>query len=142
MLAVQLKRSTGCAIGLSRLMALRPARSNICQAHRRQILYRAFATTPRHRKDQPRIGTIERTLQSKTDIPESVKPETVQRAKPAASTKEDPLLAEQTVSNKEQRKADWAIIKEMTRYLWPKDNLGTRSRVALSVGLLIGAKVA
>jgi hypothetical protein len=24
------------------------------------------------------------------------------------------------VSNKEQRKADWAIIKEMGRYIWPK----------------------
>ncbi|CAI6335012.1 unnamed protein product [Periconia digitata] len=53
----------------------------------------------------------------------------------------DPLLAEQTVSNKEQRKADWAIIKEMSHYLWPKDNLGTRTRVGLSVGLLVGAKL-
>ncbi|KAL8973269.1 MAG: hypothetical protein Q9183_000069 [Haloplaca sp. 2 TL-2023] len=32
----------------------------------------------------------------------------------------DGLLSEQTVSNKEQRKADWAIIKEMAQYLWPK----------------------
>lgn len=24
------------------------------------------------------------------------------------------------MSNKEQRKADWAIMKEMTKYLWPK----------------------
>ncbi|KAF2743861.1 iron-sulfur clusters transporter atm1, mitochondrial precursor [Sporormia fimetaria CBS 119925] len=55
--------------------------------------------------------------------------------------KVDDLLAEQLVSNKQQRKADWAIMKEMTRYLWPKDNLGTRLRVGLSVGLLIGAKV-
>lgn len=30
------------------------------------------------------------------------------------------LLAEQTLSNREQRKADWAIMKEMSRYLWPK----------------------
>lgn len=34
--------------------------------------------------------------------------------------KADALLKEQTVSNKEQRKADWAIMKEMSRYLWPK----------------------
>ena len=45
------------------------------------------------------------------------------------------------MTNKEQRKADWAIMKEMSRYLWPKDNLGTRFRVGLSVGLLVGAKL-
>lgn len=59
----------------------------------------------------------------KVELPESVKPETVQPAAPLKSNgapKTDALLAEQTVSNKEQRKADWAIMKEMSRYLWPK----------------------
>lgn len=51
------------------------------------------------------------------------------------------MLTEQVVSTKDQRKADWAIMKEMSRYLWPKDNLGTRFRVGLSVGLLVGAKL-
>ena len=49
-------------------------------------------------------------------------PETAKRpdqAKPAVSST-DPLLGGDLVSNKEQRKADWAIMKEMTRYLWPK----------------------
>lgn len=41
----------------------------------------------------------------------------------------------------EQRKVDWAIMKEMSRNLWPKDNLGTKLRVGLAVSLLIGAKV-
>lgn len=45
------------------------------------------------------------------------------------------------MTNKEQRKADWAIIKEMSHYLWPKDNLGTRFRVGLSVALLVSAKL-
>lgn len=30
------------------------------------------------------------------------------------------ILAEADVSAKEQRKADWGIIKEMSHYLWPK----------------------
>lgn len=30
------------------------------------------------------------------------------------------LLAEAELTTKEQRKADWGIIKEMSRYLWPK----------------------
>lgn len=51
----------------------------------------------------------------------TVKPETVEKSKPAVvPAGQDPLLAEQTLSNKEQRKADWAIIKEMSKYLWPK----------------------
>ncbi|KUI61561.1 Iron-sulfur clusters transporter ATM1, mitochondrial [Cytospora mali] len=44
-------------------------------------------------------------------------------------------------SAQEQRKADWAIIKEMSQYLWPKDSLSTKLRVGLAVSLLIGAKV-
>lgn len=51
------------------------------------------------------------------------------------------ILSEKVVSNKEQRRVDWEIIKDMSRYLWPKDNLGTRARVGLSVGLLVGAKL-
>lgn len=104
---------------------------------------RIFATTPRHRKDAQRIGTVQQeTVQHKQPAEESLKPEDVKTAKPAEpASKNDPLLAEQTVSNKEQRKADWAIIKDMAHYLWPKDDFGTRFRVGLSVGLLIGAKV-
>ena len=55
--------------------------------------------------------------------------------------KVDALLAEQTVSNKEQRKADWAIMKEMARYLWPKNDLGARARVATALALLVASKV-
>lgn len=56
--------------------------------------------------------------------------------KPAA----DPLAAIDKTTQ-EQRKADWAIIKEMSQYLWPKDSFGTKLRVGLAVGLLVGAKV-
>lgn len=54
---------------------------------------------------------------------ESIKPETYQESDKARldePPKTDGLLSEQTVSNREQRKADWAIMKEMARYLWPK----------------------
>lgn len=104
---------------------------------------RIFVTTPRHRKDAQRIQTVQQeAVQQKQPAEESVKPEDAKKAKAAEpASKNDPLLAEQTVSNKEQRKADWAIIKDMAHYLWPKDDFGTRFRVGLSVGLLIGAKV-
>lgn len=104
---------------------------------------RIFATTPRHRKDDARARTVQKQEEEKQPTEEKVGPETVVKNKDAAKpeTKNDPLLAEQTVSNKEQRKADWAIIKDMSQYLWPKNDFNTKFRVGLSVGLLVGAKV-
>ena len=58
-----------------------------------------------------------------SEAAESLKPESVHKnhfTKADEAPKTDALLAEQTVSNKEQRKADWAILKEMARYIWPK----------------------
>ncbi|KAI1137698.1 P-loop containing nucleoside triphosphate hydrolase protein [Hypoxylon sp. FL0543] len=60
--------------------------------------------------------------------------------KKPASTQKDPLAAIDK-SAQEQRKADWAIMKEMAHYLWPKDSLSTKLRVSLAVVLLVGAKV-
>lgn len=52
----------------------------------------------------------------------------------------DPLApVDKTTS--EQRKADWAIMREMSRYLWPRNDLNTKMRVGLAVVLLVGAKV-
>merc|ERR1711939_1005542 len=68
------------------------------------------------------------------------KPETAQKPAAAVPGRKDPLALDDK-TNKEQRKADWAIMKEMAKYLWPKDNLGTRFRVGLPLALLVGAKV-
>ncbi|KAL4892673.1 P-loop containing nucleoside triphosphate hydrolase protein [Aspergillus ambiguus] len=68
------------------------------------------------------------------------KPKDVHNAAASTSTKKD-LLSETTVAKKEQRKADWAIMKEMAKYLWPKDDWGTKLRVGTALSLLVGAKV-
>ena len=103
---------------------------------------RVFTTSRWRRKDDARARTIEKEPEIKQPAEESVKPESLKAQKPAEpATKNDPLLAEQAVTNKEQRTADWAIIKDMAHYIWPKDDFGTRFRVGLSVGLLVGAKV-
>ncbi|KAK4986910.1 Iron-sulfur clusters transporter atm1, mitochondrial [Elasticomyces elasticus] len=78
-----------------------------------RVLAQVFTTTPRHRKDDARIRSVQQEVAHKTEASESIKPESVQKEKPASEVKTDPLLSEQTVSNKEQRKADWAIIKDM-----------------------------
>lgn len=95
---------------------------------------RVFTTSPWRCKDDIRVKPV--TPENKVAAAEPTKTPTVKKELAA-----DPLLAEQTVSNKEQRKADWAIIKDMAHYLWPKDDFGTRFRVGLSVALLVGAKV-
>lgn len=98
---------------------------------------RVFTTSPLHRKD----------VHGQRPIPGSkVAVEETKAAKPVgdpakAKVAKPDLLQESSLSNKEQRKADWAIMKEMSGYLWPKDNLGTRMRVGLSVALLVGAKL-
>lgn len=107
---------------------------------------RLFTTTPTHRKEDPRIRSIQQEAGHRPEEADSLRPETIEKkdtatapsaqphngppgggvaktpsaSKPGSAGGQDPLLAEQTVSNKEQRKADWAIIKEMSRYLWPK----------------------
>ncbi|TGO35896.1 hypothetical protein BHYA_0142g00120 [Botrytis hyacinthi] len=106
---------------------------------------RVFTSTNRRLKDIPKGSAIQsqslRNAKSADDIPGST-PETAKKAPLAIPTtaRKDPLALDDK-TNKEQRKADWAIIKEMSQYLWPKDNMGTRVRVGLSLGLLVGAKV-
>ena len=80
---------------------------------------------------------------SKSEEKESVEPESLQKSEPAKPSplRNDNILSEQTVSNKEQRRADWAIMREMSRYLWPKDDMGAKVRVTTAFGLLVGAKV-
>jgi ATP-binding cassette subfamily B (MDR/TAP) protein 7 len=99
---------------------------------------RVFTSSPLHRKHVHAQRPAPRS-QLAVDETKAAKPATGP-TRPAVATT-DPLLQEQSLSNKEQRKADWAIMKEMSRYLWPKDNMGTRARVSLSVALLVGAKL-
>ncbi|KAE9991172.1 hypothetical protein EG327_000354 [Venturia inaequalis] len=97
---------------------------------------RIFTTTPQHRKHVARIP------QPKSTIPLQSEPKKAEVVSAnAVKPKQDILLAEENVSTAQQRKADWAILKEMTAYLWPKNDLNTRVRVGVSLGLLIGAKV-
>lgn len=120
---------------------------NLCRVALRSALpspaTRVFATVSPHRKQD--LGHRSPAEQAAPERVygggEGVKLGSLQKKAPVKGAKNDPLLAEQTVSNKEQRKADWAIMKEMSRYLWPKDNMGTRFRVGLSVSLLVGAKI-
>ena len=45
------------------------------------------------------------------------------------------------ISQAEQRKRDWNIVRKLAENLWPKDDWKTRGRVVLGLGLLVGGKV-
>ncbi|KAK2734805.1 Iron-sulfur clusters transporter atm1, mitochondrial [Myotisia sp. PD_48] len=51
------------------------------------------------------------------------------------------VLGGNNVTAKEQRQVDWAIMKEMAKYLWPKDDLGAKARVGIALSLLVGGKI-
>ncbi|OTA90885.1 hypothetical protein M434DRAFT_397656 [Hypoxylon sp. CO27-5] len=99
---------------------------------------RVFATSQCMRQ-RPQLGPIQgRGSPSKTPL-NTAKLSSNAPKKPT-STQKDPLSAIDK-SAQEQRKADWAIMKEMAHYLWPKDSVSTKLRVSLAVILLVGAKV-
>ncbi|KAI0876178.1 transporter ATM1 precursor [Hypoxylon argillaceum] len=58
------------------------------------------------------------------------------------NAQKDPLAVDDK-RVQEQRKADWAIMKQMAHYLWPKGkgSMDTKLRVSIAVALLVGAKV-
>ncbi|KAK5190463.1 Iron-sulfur clusters transporter atm1, mitochondrial [Exophiala xenobiotica] len=83
---------------------------------------------------------------SRAEGAEVTKPETLQgtnttKALEETAKRDATLLSEKVVSNKEQRKVDFAIMKEMLQYLWPKGDWGTKLRVSAALGLLVSAKI-
>ncbi|KAI8314050.1 Iron-sulfur clusters transporter [Colletotrichum sp. SAR11_59] len=94
---------------------------------------RIFQTSAPARREQSKTPA---TTKPSDDSPKATAAKATQAKKPPA----DPLATPEK-NAQEQRKADWAIMKEMSRYLWPKDSLSTKVRVGLAVSLLIGAKV-
>ena len=113
------------------------------------VSFRAFSTNAFRR--QQRKGGSERQLNIaddatvKSEAPQLIRPESAEKPKPAEQNA-DPtqgagLNTEKNVTNKEQRKIDLAIMKEMLQYLWPKGEMGTKVRVATALSLLIAAKI-
>jgi hypothetical protein len=45
------------------------------------------------------------------------------------------------VSQAEQRRTDWSVIRKLLQHVWPRNDWYTRGRVLLGFGLLISGKV-
>jgi hypothetical protein len=61
--------------------------------------------------------------------------------KPATAGPQD--LGGDTVhkTQAEQRKADWRIVRNLIRHLWPKDDWSVKARLIVALSLLVGGKV-
>ncbi|KIW10942.1 iron-sulfur clusters transporter atm1, mitochondrial [Exophiala spinifera] len=116
-----------------------------------RIAVRTFTQSALLRRDEPAKRSIQaakvaESPPSRSDSAEVTKPETLQnvvtaKAGPDPAKKDTTLLSEKVVSNKEQRRVDLAIMKEMVRYLWPRGDWGTKARVGTALGLLVSAKI-
>lgn len=58
-----------------------------------------------------------------------------------SATSDAAKSAELEITEKEQSRRDWEIIKKLIPNIWPKDDWGTKTRVLVAVGLLVGGKV-
>ena len=91
-----------------------------------RLLLRSFVNTvPTRSSDLPKDPHPARSPPdaSKISLSQGLKPEGLQKTQPQDGEREvkaNDMLGQQIVSNKAQRKADWAIMKEMSGYLWPK----------------------
>ncbi|KAJ0159155.1 Iron-sulfur clusters transporter ATM1, mitochondrial [Colletotrichum tanaceti] len=141
------KASLACPRGISHIQLCR--RPWLPQSPRAPI--RIFQTSAPSRREQPKNPAATTTTKTTATNTTTTKPSDgvadktlgkPSKAEPAAKAKKpvDPMAIPEKTAQ-EQRKADWAIMKEMSRYLWPKDSIGTKFRVGLAVSLLVGAKV-
>jgi ABC transporter ATM len=53
----------------------------------------------------------------------------------------DPDQVSKAITEKQQAKADWRIIIQLARNVWPKNSPGIKIRVAGALGLLIAGKL-
>ncbi|KAI0649493.1 P-loop containing nucleoside triphosphate hydrolase protein [Trametes meyenii] len=69
------------------------------------------------------------------------KPEVVPSQSPTPKPKQDLGGDAVHISQSEQRKRDWNIVRKLAENLWPKGDWKTRGRVLFGLGLLVGGKL-
>ncbi|CAO3619242.1 unnamed protein product [Mucor fragilis] len=52
-----------------------------------------------------------------------------------------PKATEAKAPNSQRNATDWAIIKQLMKYIWPKNDIGVKTRVVIALSLLVGGKL-
>ena len=117
----------------------------ILVGHQRQFSLNAFRRQQQQPKNGQAANKIPNDAPVKAETPEIARPESAEKSQTAgpnpAAIPTAGLSSDKDLSKKEQRQVDFAIMKEMIRYLWPKGEFGTKVRVATALSLLVGAKI-
>jgi ATP-binding cassette subfamily B (MDR/TAP) protein 7 len=120
--------------------------SRIGAASPRQPALRAHSF-PYLRSNIPALSVcrVFRHLAQNTEAPSTPTKVPVPPTEPRQAT---PVVTEQPISRAdehptavEQRRRDWAIIKQLVPHIWPKHDWGTKGRVLVGLGFLIAGKV-
>lgn len=126
------------------LKTWRPNQQHVVRPAIRIFTQSAFLKRQDEAKTPTQIAKEAGAVASKAQAADLARPASLQKADPVnvnPAAKKGGLLSEKVVSNKQQRKVDLAIMKEMGRYLWPKGDWGTKLRVGVALGLLVSAKI-
>lgn len=59
----------------------------------------------------------------------------------AAEQKTALAVGGSAVDANKRNATDWAIIKQLMKYIWPKNDIGVKTRVVIALSLLVGGKV-
>ena len=106
-----------------------------CRQPRLELAPFKSSTPSQHLGLKPRLATLQRRAFRQLAQQEKSPPQPT----PAKESPSTPPKA--VISNAEQRRRDWAIVRRLAIHIWPKDDWATRGRVVLGVGLLVGGKV-
>ncbi|CAG7916203.1 unnamed protein product [Penicillium olsonii] len=145
MAAVLLKAAQAPSWRTAHTFAYHPSLAGRLRSTRVGAHLRVFTTNqgPLWNKSEKKDSSVTSDPTTPTP-PQSKNAKLVPESKETAGRKAPPekdLLSESLATNKEQGKADWAIMKEVAKYLWPKDDWGTKLRVGSALALLLGGKI-
>ncbi|KAJ2624834.1 Iron-sulfur clusters transporter atm1, mitochondrial [Coemansia spiralis] len=84
---------------------------------------------------------LARLYSTKTDVGKADKPSTNSLKSPAPATKKESVLPVKKRSKGAMSKAGLRIILSMFKYVWPKGDWATKSRVLAALGLMLGSKL-
>lgn len=103
----------------------------------------ATATTKGWTQEHQQISKRIFTTSKPTLIPKNTTKPIAQAAveKKVASTMTKPEIGGSAVDNSKRNATDWAIIKQLMKYIWPKNDVGVKTRVVIALSLLVGGKV-
>lgn len=121
---------------ISRLRHHRPAvpRSTAWMTPSRTTQLRVFSVhnSSLRKQDSKGLPSEQKTSPSAAGLDSKPTDPKTNDPKNATAVPKKDLLSEAVVGKQEQRKADWAIMKEMAKYLWPK---------VMRLGLWMGRRV-